>query len=559
MRSVWSFTVSRVQQFRKSAIFKAVVLLLVLSPVGADFSGPYALAPPAAAVFSLLAGGGGVVGGWTIIPMSKVVQVDTTGAPNTLILDAVGSCWMHVTVSAPGTVQYRYAILPLFGTNVVAATWSSFTRDVKAGDSIDFTPSECRMIIKDFSAPIAPPEIHFIREPSGYRVGPGQSVTLTALASFNYNLPFSYEWELNGSLIPGSKKIVDGNVPDYQRVTFQSGTGGSPWNIYRVLAKSDFGQVYSAPAQVLTVSPGTPRLLVHLEFEDSPKGHFTDSAIGLPVTVTGEIQLVPGRVGNFAAEFSEVGTAPNPPVSAWDELPKASLRIAAAGSDLELVNSSYTIAWWMLPKTNGWHNVFRLAPLFEASKDAEAGFVATRSIGTSGAALDYVHRSGPGGTGISGPMASGWQHFAILYDRPSLTLYIDGTARTTMNAPSGLVGTGRDDLMINPLSYWDGDSPLGAIDDFRVYNYALSSGEITALAGVPLPAPRLLILVKRGAMDLSCSASIGTKSRIETATSLGGETEWTLVADVMQTTAEQHVSTASDLDHDRYYRVRRID
>ena len=185
--------------------------------------------------------------------------------------------------------------------------------------------------------------------------------------------------------------------------------------------------------------------------------------------------------------------------------------------------------------------------------------MAMRSVGASGAAVDYVHRSGLRRTAISAPIASGWQHFAIVYDRPVLTLYIDGTARATMNAPSGLVGTGRDDLMINPLSYWDGDSPLGAIDDFRVYNYALGSSEIAALANLPLPAPRLLILLKNGALNLSCSASIGTKSRIETAASLGGETAWTLVADVIHTTIEQHVSTASDLDHQRYYRVRRVE
>jgi len=76
-----------------------------------------------------------------------------------------------------------------------------------------------------------------------------------------------------------------------------------------------------------------------------------------------------------------------------------------------------------------------------------------------------------------------WHHFAIIYDGSAQTarLYVDGSV------PSGgsLNGVPAIDVQDEPIkigSGWSGRYFKGQIDDIRIYNYALTSGEVAALA-----------------------------------------------------------------------------
>ena len=74
------------------------------------------------------------------------------------------------------------------------------------------------------------------------------------------------------------------------------------------------------------------RLLLHLEFEELKENRLIDSTgQNTNVMVQGQLEIVPGRVGN-AANFASDDYAISIPVS---------------GTDLELIGTSYTIAWWM--------------------------------------------------------------------------------------------------------------------------------------------------------------------------------------------------------------------
>ena len=82
------------------------------------------------------------------------------------------------------------------------------------------------------------------------------------------------------------------------------------------------------------------------------------------------------------------------------------------------------------------------------------------------------------------PLTDGWHHLACVFDADTLTLYVDGWSAgttTTTIAPKDLGVTTNNWL---GDSQWDGDSLYdGLLDEFRIYNRALSAGEIRYLAG----------------------------------------------------------------------------
>jgi len=73
-----------------------------------------------------------------------------------------------------------------------------------------------------------------------------------------------------------------------------------------------------------------------------------------------------------------------------------------------------------------------------------------------------------------------WHHIAGVYDGSKMYIYIDGTVDASQTA-SGKINTNDEPVYFGENSentgrYWD-----GLIDDVRIYNYALSKDEITAL------------------------------------------------------------------------------
>jgi hypothetical protein len=73
-----------------------------------------------------------------------------------------------------------------------------------------------------------------------------------------------------------------------------------------------------------------------------------------------------------------------------------------------------------------------------------------------------------------------WHHVAGLYDGEKMYIYIDGVVDVSQPA-SGAIGTNNHPVYIGENAemterFWN-----GLIDDVRVYNYALSEGQITAL------------------------------------------------------------------------------
>ncbi|MHC4646588.1 MAG: LamG domain-containing protein [Planctomycetota bacterium] len=86
---------------------------------------------------------------------------------------------------------------------------------------------------------------------------------------------------------------------------------------------------------------------------------------------------------------------------------------------------------------------------------------------------------------------SEWQHYAFIRDAYSLKIYVDGVLESVDNssgnpmAVPGLLylGISADRAPTNTQGFHDGFT--GNIDDFRIYSYALSYGEVVGLAEKP--------------------------------------------------------------------------
>jgi hypothetical protein len=76
--------------------------------------------------------------------------------------------------------------------------------------------------------------------------------------------------------------------------------------------------------------------------------------------------------------------------------------------------------------------------------------------------------------------ANTWYHLAATYDEENLKAYKDGVLITNNSAPSGKPEAESGTLKFGRNLEWT-EYFGGTIDDVRIYNYALSEGEITAL------------------------------------------------------------------------------
>ena len=76
--------------------------------------------------------------------------------------------------------------------------------------------------------------------------------------------------------------------------------------------------------------------------------------------------------------------------------------------------------------------------------------------------------------------ATKWSHLAFTYDSGSdaVRLYRNGTMDLSSTFANYVVSAAGENLHIGKDNWWSGDYSAGLIDDVRIYNQAVSSGEI---------------------------------------------------------------------------------
>ncbi len=84
-------------------------------------------------------------------------------------------------------------------------------------------------------------------------------------------------------------------------------------------------------------------------------------------------------------------------------------------------------------------------------------------------------------TSLTGNVNDGkWHHVVGTYDGQKLCLYIDGNINNSVNA-TGLINLDQENVYIGTMSKDISTEFNGLIDDVRIYSYALSQDDITAI------------------------------------------------------------------------------
>ena len=89
-----------------------------------------------------------------------------------------------------------------------------------------------------------------------------------------------------------------------------------------------------------------------------------------------------------------------------------------------------------------------------------------------------------GATGSAALALNAWSHLAVTYDNTALRLYVNGTLVAT-TAVSGPIPVSTGVLRMGGNSIW-GEWFSGKLDDVRIYNRALSAGEIATDMNTPV-------------------------------------------------------------------------
>lgn len=378
-----------------------------------------------------------------------------------------------------------------------------------------------------------PPDIAINQQPIGMRIYSGASVTLsvnaTAIASTN---TLTYQWEMNQ--VP---------VQDATNSSLVVNSAPSTTNNYRVLIKLGGLQKYSDEVPVATIAQSDARLLLHLDFEDNTNGIFT-TPTGNTAEVIGTVSTIPGRVGKSAADFTGAGA----------------LRIAAAGTDLELVGSAYTICWWMKAHSPASANSAQIYTLGDPAIIGNLAGYAARLDGVSSTrTIRSDHRNGPQPSLLgSFRVSTNWQHVAVIFDGLRRSVYTNGVSAGNPVATSlALFGTGRDDLIIGGQST-NRFTSFGAMDDFRIYNYALTSQELASLVAAPLPDAQLQIAMSTQEIVLTWPIIDSSQFRVEATSDISDPTGWTPVSATIQVNGSYYQVRLAKPGSTKFYRLQKL-
>ncbi len=216
--------------------------------------------------------------------------------------------------------------------------------------------------------------------------------------------------------------------------------------------------------EVSATPTGASTLVAHYEFE----GDSTDATLnGNDAVASGTTAYGTGLVGTGCLDLGAQ--------SGHLELPA------------EVVNhDQLTIAAWVnWEGGSAWQRIFDFG-------NGTGEYLFLTPANSSGTTMQFtIHQNGVGQDLFApAPTAFQWTHVAVTLNGPAATLYVNGS---NVASSASFTITPSD---INPVLNYIGKSqepgnPLfkGSIDDFRIYNFALSAAEVAALADVYVPPP----------------------------------------------------------------------
>ncbi len=188
---------------------------------------------------------------------------------------------------------------------------------------------------------------------------------------------------------------------------------------------------------------------------------------------TGSVFDVVDQTGNYSAQsFSNLDTSDDAQIERAANLSDASHYIETS---IPIIDG-YSVSTWFKKPTADSGNIY----LVLGAMDNDGGDLLYLDRDENYRWGVYDGTNSSDGSFEFGDLTSGWHHMVLAYSTNSTTLYIDGDNKGSVDVrPSGTIkyiGTSYDDI--------DTSSPQGfrsALDEFKIYDQALSSAEITEL------------------------------------------------------------------------------
>jgi len=214
------------------------------------------------------------------------------------------------------------------------------------------------------------------------------------------------------------------------------------------------------------VDPGTDNLVAYYAFENNTQD---GSGNGYDATASGNPQYVSGPTGyGMAMEFDGSGDYVRLPI----------------GSAIAAMNDITVSTWANFSDLGGgWQR------LWDFGNDEQINMFVTPRMGTAGElrfAITIAGNTAESNITATATLPSGWHHVAAVIDSASMTMKLYQDGKLVVEGPTLTLSSDLGDTTENYLgrSQYAADSYyFGSLDEFRIYNRALSEGEILYLAG----------------------------------------------------------------------------
>ncbi|MCH8121245.1 MAG: discoidin domain-containing protein [Planctomycetes bacterium] len=244
----------------------------------------------------------------------------------------------------------------------------------------------------------------------------------------------------------------------FERIGFSGGSG---------MVLFDDIRLYPFERQLITpVEPSVAGLVAHYEFEGTTND---SSGNGLHGTAMGEPTFVAGNIGQ-AISLDGIDDYVTLPID----------------SVIDSLTSSTFTTWVDFSNAGGaWQRIFDFG-----SGTSIYIFLCPRTD-TGGPMRLAITTGGGGGESLvnsTDTLSTGWHHVAAVVKPGSMQVYLDGmvvASGSTSVVPSDLGKTTNN--WLGRSQYSTDGYFRGSLDDFRIYDYALSDAEIAWLAGVTKP------------------------------------------------------------------------
>ena len=271
---------------------------------------------------------------------------------------------------------------------------------------------------------------------------------------------------------------------------------------YVVSATNSVGE--SANSAQVAAAPGA--MFAHWKFNETSGTTAVDSIAGRNGTLNAGASFTAGKFSNSLA------------------LNGSNSYVSLPAGVVSSLSGNFSIAAWVYVNVNGtW------ARLFDFGTGTAVYMYLAPASGGNTVRYGITTSSSGGEQTLNGPVlsAGAWHHVAVTLSGTTGILFVDGVGvgtNTSMTLKPASLGSTTQNYL--GKSQWPDPYLNGRVDDFRIYNVALSSAQVVALANPDgaLPAPAGFVASPgHNQVDLSWTPVPGATSyRVKRSTQSGG-------------------------------------